>query len=265
MSDHISLDIQGAVATITFNRPEVRNALSPELRAGLGEFAAQVEQDPGIRCLVLRGAGGHFMAGGDIKGFKARQQLSPEQRKVEILKGLHSLHFAINRLRRMPKPVLASIEGAAAGAGLSLVAACDLAIASADSFYILAYANIGLSPDGSSTYFLPRMMGMKKAMELTLLPEKFDAETAKEIGLINYVVPAAELEAETAKLAERLANGPTYAFGRAKALMDSSLNNTLETQLELEGLAIADCMETADHNEGVNAFLDKRAPVFIGK
>lgn len=265
MSDHISLEIQGAIATITFNRPEVRNALSPELRAGLGDFSAQVEQDPGIRCLVLRGAGGHFMAGGDIKGFKARQQLSPEQRKVEILKGLHGLHFAINRLRRMPKPVLASIEGAAAGAGLSLVAACDLAIASADSFYILAYANIGLSPDGSSTYFLPRMMGMKKAMELTLLPEKFDAETAKEIGLINRVVPAAELEAETAKLAERLANGPTYAFGRAKALMDSALNNTLETQLELEGLAIADCMETADHNEGVNAFLDKRAPVFIGK
>ena len=134
MSEHISLDIQGAVATITFNRPEARNALSPELRAGLVEFTTQVEMDASIRCLVLRGAGGHFMAGGDIKGFKARQQLSPEQRKGEILKGLHGLHFAINRLRRMPKPVLACVEGAAAGAGLSIVAACDLAIASADSY-----------------------------------------------------------------------------------------------------------------------------------
>lgn len=265
MSDHITLDIQGPIATITFNRPEARNALSQEARTGLGDFTAQVELDPKVRCVILRGAGGNFMAGGDIKGFKARQQLSPEQRKAEILKGIHGLHFAIYRLRRMPKPVLACVEGAAAGAGVSLVAACDLAIASADAFFILAYANIGLSPDGSSTYFLPRIMGMKKAMELTLLPERFDAETAKEYGLINRVVPSGELEAETAKLAERLAAGPTVAYGRAKALLESSLNTTLETQLELEGLAIADCMVTEDHEEGVNAFLDKRTPVFKGR
>lgn len=265
MSDDILLDIQGSIATITFNRPESRNALSAELREGLGEFTAQVELDPAIRCVVLRGAGGNFMAGGDIKGFKTRQQLSPQQRKAEILKGIHGLHFAIYRLRRMPKPVLACVEGAAAGAGVSLVTACDLAIASADSFFFLAYANIGLSPDGSSTYFLPRMMGMKRAMELTLLPERIDAETAKEYGLINWVVPAAELEAETAKLAERLANGPTVAYGRAKALLNSSLNTSLETQLELEGLAIADCMVTEDHEEGINAFLEKRSPVFKGR
>ena len=265
MSDHITLDIQGSIATITFNRPEARNALSQEMRDGLGDFTAQVELDPNVRCVVLRGAGGNFMAGGDIKRFKARQHIPHEQRKAEILKGIHSLHFAIYRLRRMPKPVLACVEGAAAGAGVSLVAACDLAIASGDSFFILAYANIGLSPDGSSTYFLPRMMGMKRAMELILPPERFDAETAREYGLINRVVPSAELPTETAKLAERLANGPTVAYGRAKALMESSLNTTLETQLELEGLAIADCMVTADHEEGVNAFLEKRTPVFKGR
>ncbi len=265
MSDHITLDIQGAVATITFNRPETRNALSQEMRTGLGDFATQVELDPKVRCLVLRGAGGNFMAGGDIKGFKARQELPPAQRKAEILKGIHGLHFAIYRLRRMPKPVLASVEGAAAGAGVALVAACDLAIAAADSFFILAYANIGLSPDGSSTYFLPRIMGMKKAAELTLLPERFDAETARGYGLINRVAPAGKLEEETAKLAERLANGPTVAYGRAKALLESSLNTTLETQLELEGLAIAECMTTEDHAEGVTAFLEKRTPTFKGR
>ena len=265
MSEHITLDIQDSIATITLNRPEARNALSQEMREGLVEFTAQAGLDPKVRCVVLRGAGGHFMAGGDVKGMKARQELTPEQRKAEILKGLQGLHFTISRLRHMPKPVLASIQGAAAGAGVSLVAACDLAIAAEDSFFILAYANIGLSPDGSSTYFLPRIMGMKRAAELILLPERFDANAAKEYGLINRVVPTDQLEAETAKLAGRLANGPTVAYGHAKALLESSLNTSLETQLELEGHAIAECMTTEDHVEGVNAFLEKRKPAFKGR
>ena len=265
MSDHITLDIQDAIATITLNRPEARNALSQEIREGLIEYTAQLEFDDKVRCVVLRGAGGNFMAGGDIKGFRARQEMTPEQRKAETLKGIHLLHFAIFRLRRMPKPVLASIEGAVAGAGVSFVAACDLAIAADTSFYVVAYANIGLSPDASSTYFLPRLMGLKRATELIFLADRFDAETARKYGLINRVVPAADLEAETAKLAQRLANGPTFAYGRAKALLESSLNNTMETQLELEGHSIAECMTTEDHVEGVNAFLEKRTPAFKGR
>ena len=264
MSDHISLDIQDHIATITLNRPEARNALSLEMRTGLADFTAQVEFDPDVRCVVLRGAGGHFMAGGDVKNFKRRQGLSASERKREVLQGLHLLHYAIYRIRRMPKPVLASVQGAAAGAGVSLMAACDLAIAAEDAFVILAYANIGLCPDGSSTYFLPRLLGQRRALEMTLLPERMDARTAQEWGLINRVVPAAALEAETRKLAERLASGPTFAFGRAKALIESSFTTTLETQLELEGNAIAECMTTHDHEEGVNAFVEKREPRFLG-
>ena len=264
MSDHITLDVQDGIATITLNRPESRNALSQEIREGLIDYTARLEFDSKVRCVVLRGAGDHFMAGGDIKGFRARQEMRPEQRKAETLKGIHALHFSIFRLRRMAKPVLASIQGAVAGAGVSFVAACDLAIAADTSFYVVAYANIGLSPDASSTYFLPRLMGLKRATELMFLAERFDAATAKEYGLINRIVPEAELEAETAKLAERLANGPTFAYGRAKALLNSSFNNTMETQLELEGHSIADCMATEDHVEGVNAFLEKRRPTFKG-
>jgi 2-(1,2-epoxy-1,2-dihydrophenyl)acetyl-CoA isomerase len=265
MSDHISLDISDHIATLTFNRPEARNALSMEMRNGLAEYTSQLEFDPDVRCVVIRGAGGHFMAGGDVKSFKQRQSLSPEQRKREVLQGLHLLHFAIYRIRRMAKPVLASVQGAAAGAGVSLMLACDLAIAADDAFLILAYANIGLSPDGSSTYFLPRLLGLRRALEMTMLPERMEARMAQEWGLINRVVPAAELEAETRKLAERLAAGPTYAYGRAKNLLERSLNTSLETQLELEGHAIADCMTTEDHSEGVTAFVEKRTPSFKGR
>ncbi len=265
MSDHITLDIQDGIATITLNRPEARNALSLEMRMGLMEYTAQVQFDQRVRCVVLRGAGGHFMAGGDVKTFKERAALSPEQRKIEILKGIHLLHFSVYRMRQMGKPLIASVRGAAAGAGVSLVAACDMAIAADSAFFTLAYAKIGVSPDASSTYFLPRLMGMKKAFELMYLAERLDANKALDFGLINRVVPEAELDAETQALARRLADGPTYAYGRGKALLASSFNETLESQLELEGHAIADCMNTEDHLEGITAFLEKRSPVFKGQ
>lgn len=265
MSEDITLDVSEHIATITLNRPESRNALSLDMRTGLGEFAAQIEFDPDVRCVVLQGAGGHFMAGGDIKSFKRRQELSHAERKREVLHGLHILHFALLRLRRMPKPVLASVQGAAAGAGVSLMAACDLAIAAEDAFFYFGYANLGLSPDGSGTYFLPRLLGLRRTLEMTLLPDRMDARTALDWGLVNRVVPTAQLASATRELATRLATGPTHAFGRAKALLDASFTNTLETQLELEGNSIADCMTTADHEEGVNAFLAKRTPTFQGR
>ena len=264
MSD-IKLDVQDHIAFITLNRPEARNALSTEIRTGLAEYTAQLEFDPAVRCVVLRGAGGHFMAGGDVKNFKQRQQLSDADRKRQVLEGLHLLHFAIYRIRRMPKPVLASVQGAAAGAGVSLMTACDLTIAADSAFFTWAYANIGLCPDGSGTFFLPRLVGMRRALEMAMLPERMDAAQALAWGLVNRVVPEAQLEAETLKLAERLAAGPTVAFGRAKALMNASFDNGLESQLELEGNAIGDCMCTEDHVEGVNAFVEKRMPDFKGR
>lgn len=264
-SSHVTLDIHQHIATVTLNRPEARNALSLEMRTGLAESMARIEFDPDVRCVVLRGAGGHFMAGGDVKQFQRRQDLPVAERKQQVLEGLHLFHYAIYRMRTMPKPVLASVQGASAGAGVSLMAACDLAIAADDAFFVLSYANIGVSPDGSSTFFLPRLLGLRRTMEMVLLPERMDAATAREWGLINRVAPAAELEAETMRLAERLAAGPTYAFGRAKALLNASFDNSLESQLELEGHAIADCMGTEDHAAGVNAFVEKRTPEFSGR
>ncbi|MCH8842897.1 MAG: enoyl-CoA hydratase [SAR324 cluster bacterium] len=265
MSDHITLKVADGIGTITFNRPEARNALSEEMREGLSEYTHQMEFDTSVRCVVLRGAGGHFMAGGDIKVFKEREKLDPLERKAVIIRFIHDLHFAIYRMRKMPKPMICAVQGAAAGAGVSLVAACDMAIAAESAYFTLAYAKIGVNPDGSSTFFLPRTLGMKKTFEMMYLADRYDAKTALEMGLVNSVVADDELDAAIDKLARRLADGPTYAYARGKALLNSSLHETLESQLELEGYAIGDCMMTEDHIEGITAFIEKRAPVFKGR
>jgi len=174
------------------------------------------------------------------------------------------MHFAFLALRRMGKPVLASVHGAVAGAGFSLMCAADLAIAAADTRFTLAYANIGANPDGGSTHFLPRLIGYRKAMELALLPERFDAETARSLGLVNWVVAGDKLAEETAKIAQRLAAGPTKAYAEAKRLMNQSLATSIETQMEEELFAFSRCARTADLKEGVTAFMEKRMPVFKG-
>ena len=265
MSEHVTLDIQDNIATLTLNRPEARNALSTEMQEGLAEYLTQVDMDSNVRCVVLKGEGGHFMAGGDIKGFRERQNLSQEEKRGHLFRKIHDLHYVVYRMRKMPKPIIAGVQGAAAGAGVSLVAACDMAIAADSAFFTLAYAMIGLSPDASSTFFLPRIMGMKKAFEMMYLAERLDAQTAKEFGLINRVVPEAELNKAVDEMAKRLAAGPTFAYGRGKALLNSSLNETLESQLEKEAFAIADCMASEDFDEGTKAFVEKRLPQFKGK
>ncbi|MEQ9124414.1 MAG: enoyl-CoA hydratase-related protein, partial [Alphaproteobacteria bacterium] len=161
--------------------------------------------------------------------------------------------------------VIASVQGAAAGFGLSLVAATDLAIAADDAVFTLAYCHIGASPDGGASYFLGRTLGMKQQMELAFLGDRFGAEKAKELGIVNWVVPKADLAAETAKLARRLAHGPTRAYANAKALFNQSNHLTMESQLQMEAERIADSMSTDDHAEGVSAFLEKRKPNFVGR
>jgi 2-(1,2-epoxy-1,2-dihydrophenyl)acetyl-CoA isomerase len=255
----------GAVATLTMNRPEARNALSMEMRSQLTDVLHDIEQDDSIRCVVLTGSGDHFMAGGDVKGMGPSVARAPEVIRKEFLLRIHDLHTIMFAMRRMPKPIIASCRGAAAGAGVSMALACDLVIASEDAFFTLAYCKIGTSPDGSSSFHLPRAVGIKRAMEIALLGDRFDAQTAKDMGMINFVVPTAELDAETHRLAQRLAAGPTHVYGNTKALFYRSLESEFESQLQAEAEYFADCASRPDFREGVTAFIEKRSPVFTGK
>jgi 2-(1,2-epoxy-1,2-dihydrophenyl)acetyl-CoA isomerase len=257
----ILLEVQSAVATITFNRPEVMNALDWDMIVRLREVCEEVERDERARAVVLRGAGPAFLAGGDVAMFHANLAALPEL----ILKGARELHNAILALRWMKKPVVASVHGIVAGGGMSVMLAADLAIAADDTKFTMAYSKIATSPDGGSTYFLPRLAGYKRAIELVLLSDVFDTQTAKHYGLVNFVVPAETLKAESDRLAKRLASGPTYAYGEAKTLINQSFESSMETQLEAEAQAFARCARTRDLAEGVTAFVEKRKPVFAGR
>lgn len=259
------VDINDGIATLTFNRPEARNALSLELRAQLREALQACEFDDAVRCIVMRGAGGHFMAGGDVKSMATKIDQPTNKLRAEFMNRIHDLHPIMYTMRRMAKPIIASVEGAAAGAGVSMALAADLVIAAEDSYFTLAYVHIGTSPDGSASFHLPRAVGIKKAMEIALLGERFDARAAQSIGMINFVVPTAELSAETDKLARRLANGPTHVYGNTKRLLYRSLENEFEAQLQLEAETFADCAIRADFREGVTAFIEKRKAKFTGK
>ena len=263
MSD-LKMCTENGVATLTMNRPDSRNALSMDMRKLLCEALHEVELDTAVRCVVLKGEGDHFMAGGDVKGMGESIKKSPEEIRKEFMLRIHDLHPIMFAMRRMPKPIIASCRGAAAGAGVSIALACDLVIASEEAFFTLAYCKIGTSPDGSSSFHLPRAVGIKKAMEIALLGDRFDANTAKDIGMINFVVPSNDLESETKKLAKRLADGPTHVYGNTKALFYRSLESEFESQLQAEAEYFSDCASRNDFKEGVTAFIEKRSPNFTG-
>jgi len=261
MNDTVLLSIDGAIATVTLNRPAQLNALNDAMMFDLRDVLARMEQDANIRVVILNGAGKAFMAGGDVAMFHAK--------KDEVSSLFHELggtfHESIKTLRSMGKPVIASVQGACAGGGLSVMLACDLAIAADTSQFTLAYARIGTSPDGGSTHFLPRIVGSRKAMELALLTDAFGAAKALELGLVNWVVPEATLEAETLKIAQRLAAGPSHAFANTKALINATFDRTMDAQLDAEVKAFADCASGHDFKEGVTAFVEKRKPQFRGE
>lgn len=254
-----------SIATLTFNRPDARNALSIDMRTDLRDVLAGIEHDDDIRCVVLKGSGEHFMAGGDVKRMVEFIDKPAAEIRASFTQRIHELHPIMFTMRRMPKPIIASVAGAAAGAGVSMALASDLVIAADTSFFTLAYVHIGTSPDGSASFNLPRAVGIKKAMEIALLGDRFDAQAAKDMGMINFVVPEADLAAETDKLALRLANGPTRVYGNTKRLLYRSLENEWESQLQLEGETFADCAARADFREGVTAFAEKRKAKFTGQ
>ncbi len=262
---HLLVEIDNGIATLTMNRPEARNALSMEMRAEMEAALLRVETDDDVRCVVLQGAGDHFMAGGDVKGFTEMFEHDPEEIRRRFLSRIHELHPMLFAMRRMAKPIVGKVKGAAAGAGVSFALACDLLVASEDAFFTLAYVNIGTSPDGSSTFQLPRNMTIKQAMEMTLLGDRFPARRAQEMGFVNFVHPKEEVDRETRKLAERLASGPTYVMAQGKRLLYQSLDTQWESQLQAEAEAFAACAARQDFREGVTAFVEKRKPSFTGQ
>lgn len=265
MANEILLDAKDGIATLTLNRPQVLNAVDEEAGKLLVRYASEIERDPAIRCVLLKGAGDNFCAGGDVTMFRTMLDKSADERRAHYRSFLAFLHLGLASLARMPKPVVAVVRGAAAGIGLSFTLVSDLAIAADNAKFALAYTQIGVSPDGSGTYFLPRTVGLKKAKEIALLNERMDAQTALGLGLINRVVPLAELDAQADALAHKLAAGATGAMGRTKALLNASLHRTLAEQLDAETEAFADSAASADFAEGVGAFLAKKPPSFTGK
>ncbi len=262
----LELSIDGAVATLTMNRPGARNALSMEMRSMLRDALHQVEYDDAVRCVVLQGEGDHFMAGGDVKNMHDYLKTHEgDEVQAYFVNRIHDLHPIMFSMRRMPKPVVAKVRGAAAGAGVSMAAACDLVIAADSSFFTLAYCHIGTTPDGSSSFHLPRAIGIKRTMEMTLLGDRYTAQQMADMGLVNFVVPEAALDEECGKLVDRLANGPTFVYGNAKKLMYRSLENEFEAQLQMEAEMFAECARREDYREGVAAFNEKRSPVFTGR
>ena len=261
------VEVKNSIAHVAFNRPNSLNALDEDLAQALSEIMEAIGQDHSVRCVVLFGSGDHFMAGGDVKSFHEKLKSEPDftQRNEYFKTLIGTFHVGLTKMRTIPQPIIGKIRGAVAGAGVSLALACDLTIASEDAFFTLAYCHIGTSPDGGSTYSLPRVTSMKRAMEIALLGDRFNAKTAMEYGLVNWVVPGDNLDTEVDQLAERLAVGPSHAHAHTKKLLNQSLHSTLEEQLKAEQKAFADCSTTDDFAEGVAAFVEKRTPSFKGE
>jgi 2-(1,2-epoxy-1,2-dihydrophenyl)acetyl-CoA isomerase len=258
----LDLQIKDAIATITINRPQAFNAIDLQASKELHDIANNISSDPSIRAAILTGAGDKaFCAGGDVAGFAA----NPEKMPVLLKEMTSYLHMAISRLARMNAPLIARINGVAAGAGLSLAACTDLAICTQDAKFTSAYTKIGLTPDGSSTYFLSRILGVRRTAEMYLTNRTLSAQEALDWGLVNQVVSADKLDETVNALARKLADGPTVAHGGVKQLLQMALNDTLESQMERETHSIVRMSTTDDGVEGVTAFVEKRKPSFKGQ
>ena len=260
-SHTIKLDRDAGVAVLILDRPDSFNAMSLELPRELSEAARECDTDPAVRAVIITGRGKAFSVGGDLASFKDAGDRVPY-----LLKEMTThLHAAISRLARMSAPVIAAVNGPAAGAGMSLACSADMTLAARSAKFTMAYTAVGLTPDGSSTFYLPRIIGMKRTKELMLTNRSLTAEEAQAWGLVNTVVDDEAVMDEAAKLATRLAQGPTAAYGEVKRMLVGTTSESLEGQLELESRAISDSSRTEDHQEGRAAFFEKRKPEFNGR
>lgn len=264
-SQQVNFSRQDTLAVITLDRPEARNALSPEMVAALGEVIQHCQR-PEVRAVLITGTGSAFCSGADVKDFlRVLEEEGPDALAEHLNHLAGVLHQqVILPIRRLEKPVVAAVNGVAAGAGFSLALACDLRLASNNARFLMAYAGIGATADGGSTYLLPRLVGMGKALEIYTASQPLSAEYASDIGLVNQVIPDANFPRHSLQIAARLSQGPTAAYGRVKALFNQSWDNTLEAQLALEAEALSKIGLTRDFQEGIKAFSQKRQPWFQG-
>ena len=258
MSDCLLTERNGAIATLTFNRPEALNALDvPMAQAFLAAMRA-IASDTSVRAVVLKGAGRAFIAGGDLATLRA----NPTQGVRDLLVPLNE---AVLLMHGLDAPVIAQVHGASAGGGLSLMLMCDFVIAAEGTKFNLAYINLGTNCDVGGSWALPRLVGLRHALEIALLGENLDSAEGLRLGLVNRVVPIAELQAAVDAFAARIASGPTKAYGTMRRLMRAGFNNDLATQLQAEAESFEACTRTADLREGLEAFFERRKPLFHGR
>jgi 2-(1,2-epoxy-1,2-dihydrophenyl)acetyl-CoA isomerase len=259
--DTLKLEIEGGVAHLTLNRPDDANALNLPMAKDFLDAALHCTTHAEVRAVLLDAVGKMFCAGGDVKSFAALGDRLPAGMK-ELTTYLHA---GISTFSRARQPVVIAVQGAAAGAGMSLAASGDLVLAGESAKFTMAYTGIGVSPDGSSSYFIPRLIGMRRTQELMITNRRLSAAEALEWGLVTQVLPDAELAEGAMGLARSLASGPTRAYGGVKRLLNESFTSTLETQMELEARVFVENTETADGREGIQAFVEKRKPSFQGR
>ena len=257
----ITFDLSDGVATITLNRPDEANALSLQMAEELHEAALTCATDPAVRAVIVTATGKMFCPGGDLKDMKSAGDRMPEH-LVRMATGLHN---AITRFSHMDAPVIMALNGTAAGGGFSFALSGDYIIASEKAKMVSAYTASGLTPDGSSTYFLAKHVGLLRAKELLLTNRVLTASEALDWGLVNRVVPPDDLMTEAKKMAATFAAGPTKAIGGLKALLLTAYSGTLETQLDKESRSISDMMRTEDGQNGIESFINKAKPTFVGK
>lgn len=260
--DLIKVAEDSGIVTVTLNRPEKLNALAGYMRRDLAEALEEAGSDPEVRVIVIRGEGRAFCAGGDVHFMAELVERGDSEEFARLLGAARRVVLAI---RQMTKPVLASIEGACAGAGFNLALACDLRIASSTATFAQSFVKLGFHPDWGGTYFLPRMVPSNIAAELFFLGDAIDAQKALQLGLVNRVVPPDQLEAETRALAERLRDAPAVSIAAAKHAVYAGEHDSLEHMLQYEVEAQMRCFESEDGREGVRAFLEKRPPRFTGR
>lgn len=259
--DPVLISLDAGVLRLTLNRPDKLNAFNIEMHQGLAIAMARAETDPGVRCLLITGAGRGFCAGADLTGRDLKAD-----KNVDLGETLDR-HYnpLIRRMRALEKPIVCAVNGVAAGAGANFALACDLVIAARSASFIQAFVKIGLVPDCGGSYFLPRLAGVQRAMALALTGDKLSAEDAERWGLIWKCVDDAELEKEAGKVAAALAAGPTRSLGLIKKAMYASAGNTLAAQLDMERDLQREIGKGTDYREGVAAFLEKRKPNFTGQ